>query len=479
MGSSNFPAPKGGASLMLTFKLARKTTLIIGSNPLAASRAFAALEADSKVVIIPARGHEPVCEELRWRADNGEVTILERQSLPGPRTPAADEDIRGLELFVNTSPDLMLVCVTDTTISAAAARPPRTRASAAAIYALCRSRSIPVNIADMPDLCDFSFASTHRFLDPVSGEGTALQVAVTSNGQGCRLAGRLRREIVSGLPKDVGRAVEKMGKLRAMAKSSDSGVSADAELNEESGVTTPNRPVPTRSATETAPEVALRRMKWVSQVSEYWPLARLASMSEEDMHGVLNGGGTDYFGGSIRSESSVEGSRHALTLSSAPPNKGRILLVGSGPGHPSLLTLATHAALTKHAHLVLSDKLVPAAVLQLIPPNVEVRIARKFPGNAEGAQNEMMEAAVEAAGRGLTVVRVPEARRPSRVRPRRGGGAVLPRPRLRARRHPRRQLRPGRAHIRGDPRHAARRRRVVYRLHGRGQSGEGGQAAGV
>jgi uroporphyrin-III C-methyltransferase len=56
--------------------------------------------------------------------------------------------------------------------------------------------------------------------------------------------------------------------------------------------------------------------------------------------------------------------------------------------------------------LVLSDKLVPAAVLALIPADVEVRIARKFPGNADGAQIEMMEAAIEAARRGLTVVRV-------------------------------------------------------------------------
>lgn len=86
------------------------------------------------------------------------------------------------------------------------------------------------------------------------------------------------------------------------------------------------------------------------------------------------------------------------------------MLVGSGPGHPALLTLATHSALTRQADLVLSDKLVPAAVLALIPPHVEVRIARKFPGNAEGAQTEMMEAALEAAQRGLTVVRVSQPR---------------------------------------------------------------------
>lgn len=157
-------------------------------------------------------------------------------------------------------------------------------------------------------------------------------------------------------------------------------------------------------------------MRWVAQVSEYWPISRLARMSDTEMAGVLDGeqgltGSTN--GHTVATTNHVQphpgdsevNSIHSLALSPITP-KGRILLVGSGPGHPSLLTIATHDALTKHADLVLSDKLVPAAVLALVPEHVEVRIARKFPGNADGAQNELMEAAVEAARRGLTVVRV-------------------------------------------------------------------------
>lgn len=104
----------------------------------------------------------------------------------------------------------------------------------------------------------------------------------------------------------------------------------------------------------------------------------------------------------------MDAPRHtSSSLSSLPPQKnGRILLVGSGPGHPSLLTIATHTALTQLADLVLSDKLVPATILALIPKHVSVHIANKFPGNVESAQIEMMEAAVEAANKGLTVVRV-------------------------------------------------------------------------
>ncbi len=137
-------------------------------------------------------------------------------------------------------------------------------------------------------------------------------------------------------------------------------------------------------------------MKWVAQVSEYWPLSKLASLTEKDMEQVLSGENQE------GSAAVTTPSLHSLDIR----QPGRILLVGSGPGHPSLLTQATHNALTKLADLVLSDKLVPDAVLALIPSGVEVRIAKKFPGNADGAQNEMMEAAVEAARKGLTVVRV-------------------------------------------------------------------------
>ncbi len=196
------------------------------------------------------------------------------------------------------------------------------------------------------------------------------------------------------LPKEVGLAVENVGKLRSLAKSSDSPVYEDCF--DDSGVSTPNRPVPQRSLSETAVESARRRMKWVAQVSEYWPLSKLASLTEKDMEQVLSGENQE------GSTAVTTPSLHSLDIR----RPGRILLVGSGPGHPSLLTQATHSALTKLADLVLSDKLVPDAVLALIPSGVEVRIAKKFPGNADGAQNEMMEAAVEAARKGLTVVRV-------------------------------------------------------------------------
>lgn len=412
--SPAFPPPQGGASLILTFRLQSKTTLILGSNSLAASRAFSALEADSHVVIIAKGGLDNACEELRWRAGQSQLTVLDWDALPGTSEASIDRDIKALESYLTTTNGVALVCVTDTVIGGDASQV-RTRASAARIYRLCQSRNILVNVSDIPEFCDFSFASVHRFVDSESGRSTPLQVATTTNGQGCRLAGRIRREIVAKLPKEVGAAVEKMGKLRTMAKASDEAVDngLDSELNEDNGVTTPNLPVPLRGSMETSSEAALRRMKWVAQVSEYWPLSRLATMTTKDMQSLLSSEGIEtasevrhFSGGTLSPFSKGVRSIHSLPHPDSPLANGKILLVGSGPGHPSLLTIATHNALTRHAHLVLSDKLVPAAVLALIPADVEVRIARKFPGNADGAQIEMMEAAIEAARRGLTVVRV-------------------------------------------------------------------------
>ncbi|KAJ7053911.1 uroporphyrin-III C-methyltransferase [Mycena amicta] len=376
----HFPAPQGGGSLLLSFRLQSRTTLIIGSGPLAASRAFAALEADSTVVVLANGGVETACAELRWRAEQGQVQLVDYEGETGLESYLTDE--------------IRLVCVTDTILSTDRERPRRSRDSAASIYRLCRARGIPVNTTDMPDLCDFTFCATHRFTSSGSETRSALQIGVTTNGRGCRLASRVKREVVGLLPKEIGVAVEKVGIMRGLVLPAD----------EETYDATPNTPVPARSTktAETDAEAATRRMKWVAQVSEYWPIARLASMNEQEMRDVLAGG----FSSSSPSSTSTEQTVHNLGLSPPRSPTGRIFLIGSGPGHPSLLTVAAHTLLTTLPDLVLSDKLVPAAVLALIPPSVQVRIARKFPGNADGAQTEMMEAAVDAAKRGLTVVRL-------------------------------------------------------------------------
>ncbi|TFK18158.1 uroporphyrin-III C-methyltransferase [Coprinopsis marcescibilis] len=392
-----YPIPTSGASLILAFR--PRSTLIVGAGPLAATRALSALEADSKVTVLVKGGSNAACDELAWRKSQGQLDIVDWDELCGQyNTPS---DVGSLDHFLDATPGISLACVTDTVIGSTGRR---SLQHSEEIYRLFQQRNIPVNTTDQPQFCDFTFTSTQRFFDTSTGTSSPLQVGVTTNGQGCRLASRLRRDIVAKLPVDVGAAASKVGKLRALAKASADPLRQKdvpeldgfEEIEEDSSLATPNRPVPSRSQSETEVESARRRMKWVAQVSEYWPLSKLSALTRPEMEDLLDG--------DIPQQPLPT---NTTSLHSLPTSKqGKIFLVGSGPGHPSLLTIATHTVLTRLADVVLSDKLVPDAVLALIPKTVEVRIARKFPGNAEAAQTEMMEAAVEAANRGLNVVRL-------------------------------------------------------------------------
>ncbi|MCJ1401291.1 hypothetical protein MMC11_004503 [Xylographa trunciseda] len=139
-----------------------------------------------------------------------------------------------------------------------------------------------------------------------------------------------------------------------------------------------------------------RRMRWLSQICEYWPLRRLAAITDAEIDTIL----LSY--SDIKPNSKDSSSPHS------PGDKVRkplIILAGSGPGSPELLTIATHQAILT-ADVILADKLVPAPVLDLIPRRTPVHIARKFPGNADAAQQELLEMGLEALNKGLRVLRL-------------------------------------------------------------------------
>lgn len=140
-----------------------------------------------------------------------------------------------------------------------------------------------------------------------------------------------------------------------------------------------------------------RRMRWLSQICEYWPLKRLASITDADIDTILRSYTT--------ASDLVLPALDATNLDTRRHPKPQIILAGSGPGSPSLLTLATHCAI-RTASVILADKLVPAPVLDLIPRRTPVHIARKFPGNAEAAQEELLALGLEALQKGHTVLRL-------------------------------------------------------------------------
>lgn len=83
------------------------------------------------------------------------------------------------------------------------------------IYTACHEARIPVNIADVPPECDFYFGSVVR-RGPV-------QIMVSTNGKGPRLARRVREIIEGALPVGLQGAVERTGMLRMALRRRDAG----------------------------------------------------------------------------------------------------------------------------------------------------------------------------------------------------------------------------------------------------------------
>jgi hypothetical protein len=87
------------------------------------------------------------------------------------------------------------------------------------------------------------------------------------------------------------------------------------------------------------------------------------------------------------------------------PNGGRITLVGSGPGDPELLTLSAYRLLRDPDVMVIVDRLVSQEILDEIITQ-DVKIARKMPGCAELAQEEIYGWAHQGLSEGKHVVRL-------------------------------------------------------------------------
>ena len=85
--------------------------------------------------------------------------------------------------------------------------------------------------------------------------------------------------------------------------------------------------------------------------------------------------------------------------------KGKVYLVGAGPGDPKLLTLRAWEVLQK-AQVVLYDRLVSAEVLQLANPAAELVYVGKHGGEQQQVQSQIEELLLEFSGRGLEAVRL-------------------------------------------------------------------------
>ncbi|KAJ2854863.1 uroporphyrin-III C-methyltransferase, partial [Coemansia erecta] len=330
-----FRDPQSGGSLILAWQAKAKTILIVGGGAVAAGRVFSALEADAQVTVVA----PTLCPELQYRASKQQIKWHQRVF--------QDQDLE--------TATMVLTAISD-------------REESRRIATLCRGKGIPVNAADINDLCDFWFMSTHR--------DHSVQIAVSTNSKAPRLANRIRRLVASALPRGTGLAVDKIGRLRQRIREIDP-----------------------------SPANGKRRMTWLTQLCDYWPIEQLARMDSDNIDDLLNAYAQqeDPKSVSIAHESAPASPTLDGETVRATGTRGSLVLVGAGVGDPDLLTVKAHREL-RRADVVLADKLIPEQVLSVV--KCEVYTARKFPGAASEAQDDLNRRGLDELSRGKRVVRL-------------------------------------------------------------------------
>jgi uroporphyrin-III C-methyltransferase len=96
---------------------------------------------------------------------------------------------------------------------------------------------------------------------------------------------------------------------------------------------------------------------------------------------------------------------HSLLVGKHPVARGRVYVVGAGPGDPELLTLRA-ARLLSEADVVVYDHLVGPGVLALVGPDVERRYVGKERSRHSMAQPDINALLVRLARAGRQVVRL-------------------------------------------------------------------------
>lgn len=190
-------------------------------SQVAAGRILNVLNADALVTVVsPSDG---LNDEVRHRIDKKEVTYFDRVFQP------SDLDMHPWALVMTAIDDPV---------------------ASSEIWKLCKEKRLNANIADVPPECDFYFGSVHR-------DGP-LQIMVSTNGKGPRIAAMVRKQIASSLPPNLGEAIEKVGMLRRKLR----GVAPGSEEGP-------------------------KRMKWMISVCDEYSLENFIEMNENDMDLLL------------------------------------------------------------------------------------------------------------------------------------------------------------------------------------------------
>jgi uroporphyrin-III C-methyltransferase/precorrin-2 dehydrogenase/sirohydrochlorin ferrochelatase len=210
---------------------------------------------------------------------------------------------------------------------------------------LSESRNIPVNVVDDRE--------ASRFIVPAIIDRDPVMVAISTGGTSPVLARRLRERLEAMIPRRIGELASWLRALRAGT-----------------------------------------RLK-----------LRDTDVRRRFFEAVVDGPAAQRFIAGDRQGALRVAQQLLATTSTAAPAVGEVTLVGAGPGDPELLTLKALRAL-QDADVILHDRLVPAAVLDLARRDAARICVGKAPGQIGSTQDEINALLIEHASQGKRVVRL-------------------------------------------------------------------------
>ena len=215
------------------------------------------------------------------------------------------------------------------------------------LHGLATAASIPVNISDDPELCDF--------IMPALVDRSPVLIAIGSGGTSPLLTRMLKARFETTIPAAYGRVAEFAGQYRQRVKDS-------------------------------IPNMTRRRRFWETMIAG--PVAEhLFSGQEESAAALMD---------KLLDEAATDGDQSP---------RGEVYLVGTGPGDPDLLTFRA-LRLMQQADVVLYDRLIGDGILNLVRRDASRIYVGKMKEDHTVAQEEISEMLVRLAQEGKRVLRL-------------------------------------------------------------------------
>lgn len=285
--------------------------LVIGGGKVASRKVFMLLRAGAAVSVVSPE----LCQDLTIRKDGGEITHIDRSF--------EDNDLDGSKVIIAATDNNMVnVHVSE----------------------LAKSKGIPVNVVDAPDLCSF--------IVPSIIDRNPVQIAISTGGASPVLARLLRSRLETIIPAAYGRLATLVESFREQVKT---------------------------------------KFSNTDEIRTFW-------------EGILEGPVADTL---IAGKDKVarELLETAVENAEAPAERGEVYLVGAGPGDPDLLTFRA-LRLMQQADVVVYDRLVSQGVMDLVRRDAEMIYAGKERNKHTLPQESINALLVRLAKEGKKVLRL-------------------------------------------------------------------------